>query len=150
LFWLGEIDNCIDLLCDTGRVPEAAFMARTYAPSRVSQVVALWKADLARVNKKAAEALADPAEYKNLFPDFDEALRLEQGARARGRAQEAGDRVRERGGGRRRRSAGPRRRRRGDARRRRRSGGRRGGARARNFFVAPGGTRTRAGTRARG
>ena len=86
LFLLGEIDNCIDLLCDTGRVPEAAFMARTYAPSRVSQVVALWKADLARVNKKAAEALADPAEYKNLFPDFDEALRLEQGARARAAA----------------------------------------------------------------
>ena len=71
-------------------------------------------------------------------------------ARARGRAQDAGDRGRDRGGGRRRRSAGPRRRRRGDARRRRRSRGRRGGARARNFFVAPGGTRTRAGTRARG
>jgi hypothetical protein len=30
-------------------------MARTYAPSKVSEVVALWKADLAKVNKKAAE-----------------------------------------------------------------------------------------------
>ena len=86
LFLLGEVDKCIDLLCDTGRVPEAAFMARAYAPSRVSSVVALWKEHLATVNKKAAEALADPAEYKNLFPDFDEALRLEEGARARAAA----------------------------------------------------------------
>ena len=68
------MDECITLLCDTGRIPEAAFMARTYAPSRVSEVVAMWKADLSKVNKKAAEALADPSEYKNLFPDFDVAL----------------------------------------------------------------------------
>ena len=58
-------------------------MARTYAPSKVSDVVALWKADLAKVNKKAAEALADPLEYKNLFPDFDLALRAEQAVRAK-------------------------------------------------------------------
>mmetsp|Transcript_23783 Transcript_23783/g.58315 ORF Transcript_23783/g.58315 Transcript_23783/m.58315 type:complete len:192 (-) Transcript_23783:222-797(-) len=59
------------------------FMARTYAPSKVSEVVALWKADLAKVNKKAAEALADPSEYTNLFPDFDEALRAEQMVRSK-------------------------------------------------------------------
>jgi coatomer subunit beta' len=82
-FLLNKIDDCIELLCETGRVPEAAFMARTYAPSKVSDVVALWKADLAKVNKKAAEALADPLEYKNLFPDFDLALRAEQAVRAK-------------------------------------------------------------------
>jgi coatomer subunit beta' len=37
LFLLGDVDACIDLLCTTNRVPEAAFMARTYAPSRVSE-----------------------------------------------------------------------------------------------------------------
>ena len=83
LFLLNKIDDCIELLCETGRVPEAAFMARTYAPSKVSDVVALWKADLAKVNKKAAEALADPLEFKNLFPDFDLALRAEQAVRAK-------------------------------------------------------------------
>ena len=46
-------------------------------------MVALWKADLAKVNKKAAEALADPLEFKNLFPDFDLALRAEQAVRAK-------------------------------------------------------------------
>ena len=87
LFLLNKIDACIELLCETGRVPEAAFMARTYAPSKVSEVVALWKADLAKVNKKAAEALADPEEYKNLFPDFDLALRAEQEVRRKAQAR---------------------------------------------------------------
>ncbi len=31
-FQLRRVDACIDLLCDTGRIPEAAFFARTYAP----------------------------------------------------------------------------------------------------------------------
>jgi hypothetical protein len=39
--------------------------------SQVSRVVKLWRESLEKVNKKkAAEALADPAEYENLFPDF--------------------------------------------------------------------------------
>ena len=37
LFLLGEVDKCIDLLCDTGRVPEAAFMARAYQRRRASR-----------------------------------------------------------------------------------------------------------------
>jgi coatomer subunit beta' len=81
LFSLGDIDGCLDLLVETGRVPEAAFMARTYAPSRVSEIVQLWKSDLSKINKKAAEALADPAEFANLFPNFDEALALEEEVR---------------------------------------------------------------------
>ena len=64
LFLLNKIDDCIELLCDTGRIPEAAFMSRTYAPSKVSNVVELWKADLALVNRKAADALADPRVQK--------------------------------------------------------------------------------------
>jgi coatomer subunit beta' len=31
-FLLRKIDECLNLLCDTGRIPEAAFLARTYAP----------------------------------------------------------------------------------------------------------------------
>jgi coatomer subunit beta' len=83
LFLLSDLDGCITLLCETGRVPEAAFMARTYLPSKASEVVALWRDDLAAVNKKAAEALADPAEYSNLFPNFELALQAEKLAAAR-------------------------------------------------------------------
>ena len=52
-------------------------MSRAFAPSRVSKVVELWRSDLSKTNKKAASALADPAEYKNLFPDFDVSLHTE-------------------------------------------------------------------------
>jgi coatomer subunit beta' len=77
-FLLGEVDTCLGLLTETGRTPEAAFLARTYAPSHVSRIVEQWRADLTQVNAKAAESLADPTEYPNLFPDFDLGLVAEQ------------------------------------------------------------------------
>lgn len=42
------------------------------------QVVKLWREDLSKINAKAAESLADPAKYPNLFPNFDLALHAEQ------------------------------------------------------------------------
>jgi hypothetical protein len=38
-FLLRDLDACIDTLVATGRAPEAAFFARTYKPSRVSELV---------------------------------------------------------------------------------------------------------------
>ncbi len=80
-------------------------MARTYLPSEVSNIVALWRDDLKKViyltlcplqhlenrgdeflmsvlyylqiNQTAAESLADPQEYPNLFPDWQSALETE-------------------------------------------------------------------------
>jgi coatomer subunit beta' len=72
------VEQCIDLLIETKRVPEACFLSRTYMPSRIEETLALWKKDLATVNEKAAEALADPTKYPNLFPDLDVALKVEQ------------------------------------------------------------------------
>ncbi|KAG2452965.1 hypothetical protein HYH02_002302 [Chlamydomonas schloesseri] len=77
-FLLGRLDDCLNLLLDTGRLPEAAFFARTYLPSAITPALVKWKADLAAINPKAAEALADPAAYPNLFPHLDEALRAEK------------------------------------------------------------------------
>ena len=42
------------------------------------QVVQLWRKELSKINPKAAESLADPAQYKNLFPNIDLALKAEQ------------------------------------------------------------------------
>ena len=36
-FITGQIDECVQLLIDTNRIPEAAFLARTYAPSKISR-----------------------------------------------------------------------------------------------------------------
>ena len=69
-FMLGKVSDCVDLLVAARRIPEAALFARTYAPSRLSGLVKLWKASLIPTNPRAAEALADPLEYDNLFPDI--------------------------------------------------------------------------------
>ena len=42
------------------------------------RVVQLWREELAKTNKKAAESLADPTEYENLFPDLKEAVLAEK------------------------------------------------------------------------
>ncbi|KAK3002757.1 hypothetical protein RJ639_019894, partial [Escallonia herrerae] len=77
LFMLGRLEECLQLLVDSNRIPEAALMARSYLPSKVSEIVALWRKDLNKVNQKAAESLADPVEYSNLFENWQIALDVE-------------------------------------------------------------------------
>ncbi|KAI3928793.1 hypothetical protein MKW98_024394 [Papaver atlanticum] len=77
LFMLGKLEECLQLLVDSHRIPEAALMARSYLPSKVSEIVALWRKDLNKINLKAAESLADPEEYSNLFEDWQIALSIE-------------------------------------------------------------------------
>jgi len=76
-FLTGQVEQAIQMLIDGNRIPEAAFLARTYMPTQISRVLDLWKADLKQINEKAAEALADPAKYPNLFPDLEWALKVE-------------------------------------------------------------------------
>ncbi|KAG8497080.1 hypothetical protein CXB51_008336 [Gossypium anomalum] len=55
LFMLGKLEDCLQLLVESNRIPEAALMARSYLPSKVSEVVTIWRKDLNKVNPKAAE-----------------------------------------------------------------------------------------------
>ncbi|RIA04966.1 hypothetical protein BRARA_K00704 [Brassica rapa] len=80
LFMLGRLEDCLQLLVESNRIPEAALMARSYLPSKVSEIVALWRKDLSKVNSKAAESLADPEEYPNLFEDWQVARSVEANA----------------------------------------------------------------------
>ncbi|XP_003746533.1 coatomer subunit beta' [Galendromus occidentalis] len=77
-FLLGDIEAALGILEETGRLPEAAFFAKCYCPSQVSRIVATWKETLAATNAKAAQAIADPVSYDNLFPDFQDSLKAEQ------------------------------------------------------------------------
>ncbi|XP_022653578.1 coatomer subunit beta'-like [Varroa jacobsoni] len=77
-FLLGEIEKALAILEETGRLPEAAFFAKCYAPSHTARIVGKWKDFLGQTNEKAAQALADPVGYENLFPDFQESLQAEQ------------------------------------------------------------------------
>jgi hypothetical protein len=42
----GNLDECLNILIKTNRLPEAAFFARTYLPSEIARVLPLWKAEL--------------------------------------------------------------------------------------------------------
>jgi coatomer subunit beta' len=77
-FLTGNVEACADLLVSTKRLPEAAMFVRTYLPSRMDEVVALWKEDLASVSETAAKALATPSENPDLFPDLDIGIQVEQ------------------------------------------------------------------------
>jgi len=76
-FLLGKLENCLEILISSNRIPEAAFFARTYLPSEVSRVVELWRGELGKVSEKAGQSLADPKDYPNLFPDFQAALQAQ-------------------------------------------------------------------------
>lgn len=78
MFLLGDLEKCLDILINTNRLPEAAFFARTYIPSKISHVVQLWRTELAKINEKAGQSLADPAQYENLFPGLHDVLKTEQ------------------------------------------------------------------------
>ena len=77
-FLMGNLEDCLDTLIKSGRLPEAAFFARTYLPSEVNRVLPLWKAELAKVNEKAGQSLADPENYENLFPNFAQSLEAQK------------------------------------------------------------------------
>jgi len=70
-FLLGRVDECLELLSKSGRIAEAAFMARTFAPSKIPDVLHQWKKSLGQRHRKVADSLADPTQFPNLFPDFE-------------------------------------------------------------------------------
>ena len=73
-FLLGDLENCLETLIKSGRLPEAAFFARTYLPSEVSRVLPLWKSELAKVNEKAGQSLADPDKQDSKTPKTNNTL----------------------------------------------------------------------------
>jgi coatomer subunit beta' len=77
-FITSNVEACADLLVATKRLPEAAFFARTYIPSRVDDIVTLWKEDLASTSESAANALASPKQNPEKFADMAIALEVEK------------------------------------------------------------------------
>ena len=78
-FVLGNLDQCLDILIENQRLPEAAFFARTYLPSQINRIVNLWRDKLKQSNmERAAQALANPADYENLFPGLVDSYKTEQ------------------------------------------------------------------------
>jgi coatomer subunit beta' len=79
LWQLADVDGCLDLLLRTGRTAEAVLFAQTYKPSRAVEIVGQWKGELEKGGKsKVSKIIAVPGENDDMFPEWDEYLRLEK------------------------------------------------------------------------
>ena len=74
LFISGQVKECLDLLIETNRIPEAAFFARSYMPSEIPRVLKLWRK---AAGETVGPSLADPKTYDNLFPGVKDGLKAE-------------------------------------------------------------------------
>lgn len=78
LWQLADVDACLNLLIETGRMAEAVLFAQTYKPSRCPDVVKQWKLSLEKAGKgKVSRTLGVPGEDEEMFPEWDEYLQLE-------------------------------------------------------------------------
>ncbi len=75
----GDVDGCIDLLKRTGRISEAVLLSHTYKPSRVVELAVEWKERLDKQGKsKVSRLVGVPGQDEDLFPEWDEYIKLEQ------------------------------------------------------------------------
>ena len=78
LWQLGDVEGCIDLLTKTGRTAEAVLLSQTYKPSVTIKTVGSWKESLEGEKKgRVAKTIGVPGEDEELFPEWEEYLRLE-------------------------------------------------------------------------
>jgi len=84
LWQIGDVSACIDLLVRTNRTAEAVLFAQTYMPSRAAELVKVWRESLSKSGKnKVSRMIAQPPldgeeGDRDLFPEWDEYLQLEQ------------------------------------------------------------------------
>lgn len=81
----------MDILVKSKRIPEAAFFAKTYCPTKISDLVQLWKDDLQKSHPVAckllsfyimwliwiAQKIANPLEYPEQFEDLELCKKIE-------------------------------------------------------------------------
>lgn len=101
LWQLADVDSCIDLLVRTNRTAEAVLFAQTYRPSRAAELVGVWKSGLEKSGKaKVARMLGVPPSSsgeggelvgdEDLFPGWDEYIRLENEGKGMGSLVDVG------------------------------------------------------------
>lgn len=79
-YLLGDVAGCIESLTNTERHGEAALFAQTYKPSLAPQVVKNWKQSLEKGKKgRVAKMIGIPGDDEDLFPEWEEWLKLEEG-----------------------------------------------------------------------
>ncbi|TDZ18287.1 Coatomer subunit beta' [Colletotrichum orbiculare MAFF 240422] len=75
---LGDVAGCVDSLIKTGRLAEAVLFSQTYQPSLTPSTVKEWKESLEKSKKgRVSKMIGVPVEDEELFPEWDEWLKLE-------------------------------------------------------------------------
>ena len=59
------------------QILSTALFARTYVPSRISEVVQIWKKELSNISEVLAQSLADPTDHPEGFPNLELSLQAE-------------------------------------------------------------------------
>lgn len=78
---LGDIEACTQILTKTGRLAEAVLFSQTYQPSLTVPAVKEWQEGLEKNKKgRVAKLIGVPGEDEDLFPEWEEWLRLENGS----------------------------------------------------------------------
>ncbi|KAK7901019.1 Coatomer subunit beta' [Exophiala xenobiotica] len=79
LWTTGDVSAAIELLKRTGRLSEAVLFSQTYKPSKTKDLVLEWKESLDKQGKsKVSRLLGVPGQDEELFPEWDEYIKLEQ------------------------------------------------------------------------
>jgi coatomer subunit beta' len=79
LWTTGDVSAAIELLKRTGRLSEAVLFSQTYRPSKTKDLVLEWKESLDKQGKsKVSRLLGVPGQDEELFPEWDEYIKLEQ------------------------------------------------------------------------
>lgn len=78
-FWLiGDTERCTEILTKTGRLAESVMFSQTYKPSLTTPAVQAWKESLEKSKKgRVAKLIGVPGEDEDLFPEWDEWLKME-------------------------------------------------------------------------
>jgi coatomer subunit beta' len=85
LWQIRDVDGCLNILLNTNRTAEAVLFAQSYKPSKCKEIVAAWKASLEKAGKsKISRILGVPGEDEEMFPEWDEYLRLESDGASQG------------------------------------------------------------------
>jgi len=79
LWSTGDISAAIELLKRTGRISEGVLFSQTYKPSKTQELVHEWKESLEKQGKaKVSRLLGVPGQDEELFPEWDEYIKLEE------------------------------------------------------------------------
>lgn len=94
---LGDTPGCVEVLTKTNRLAEAVLFSQTYKPSLTVDATKAWKENLEKNKKgRVAKMIGVPVEDEELFPEWDEWLRLEsEGGVANGDVNGEADEVEE-------------------------------------------------------